>query len=201
MPTLNLSYRDDVFQVQRRLIELGFLKGFSPDGNWGPKSQQALIEFKKQAGLGGGGDWDGGDWDGGDWDSTTRRVLFSDQAVHAKAPAQSEETTRASCSGLDHLPVYPTLSAAIDRAAQSALREFPNGTADELWKAYKDHLTSALPDPRTLDASTRMAYERALTLFESEKMVACFPALAKLQQQRAAPPAQAPPWAGLQHAH
>jgi len=75
MPTLNLSYRNDALQIQRRLIELGFLKGFFPDGNWGQMSQQALIEFKKQAGLG----------SGGNWDSTTQRVLFSDQAVHAKA--------------------------------------------------------------------------------------------------------------------
>jgi DNA-binding helix-hairpin-helix protein with protein kinase domain len=72
---LNLSYRNDALQVQRRLIELGFLKGFFPDGNWGPMSQRALVEFKKQAGLG----------SGGNWDSITQRVLFSDQAVHAKA--------------------------------------------------------------------------------------------------------------------
>jgi peptidoglycan hydrolase-like protein with peptidoglycan-binding domain len=77
MPTLNLSYRNDVLQVQRRLIELGFLKGFFPDGNWGPMSQQALVEFKRQAGLG----------SGGNSDSTTQRVLFSDQAVQAR-PAQ-----------------------------------------------------------------------------------------------------------------
>ncbi len=75
MAILNLSYRNDALQVQRRLIELGFLKGFFPDGNWGPTSQQALVEFKKQAGLG----------SGANWDSTTQRVLFSDQAVHAKA--------------------------------------------------------------------------------------------------------------------
>ena len=54
MPSLNLSYRNDALQVQRRLIELGFLKGFFSDGNWGPTSQQALVEFKKQAGLGSG---------------------------------------------------------------------------------------------------------------------------------------------------
>jgi peptidoglycan hydrolase-like protein with peptidoglycan-binding domain len=77
MPNLNLSYRNDALQVQRRLIELGFLKGFFPDGNWGPISQRALVEFKKQAGLG----------SGGNWDSTTQRVLFSEQAVHA-SPGQ-----------------------------------------------------------------------------------------------------------------
>jgi DNA-binding helix-hairpin-helix protein with protein kinase domain len=72
--SLNLSYRNDAIQVQRRLVELGFLKGFFPDGNWGEVSQQALVEFKKQAGLGGGGKWD----------STTQRVLFSEQAAHAR---------------------------------------------------------------------------------------------------------------------
>jgi DNA-binding helix-hairpin-helix protein with protein kinase domain len=72
--SLNLSYRNDAIQAQRRLVELGFLKGFFPDGNWGEVSQQALVEFKKQAGLGGGGKWD----------STTQRVLFSEQAAHAR---------------------------------------------------------------------------------------------------------------------
>ena len=74
MPNLNLSYRNDGLQVQRRLVELGFLKEFVPDGNWGPRSQQALVEFRKQAGLG----------TGGNWDSTTQRVLFSEQAAHAR---------------------------------------------------------------------------------------------------------------------
>jgi hypothetical protein len=73
MPSLNLSYRNDALQVQRRLVELGLLKGFFPDGNWGPRSQQALVEFKKQAGLG----------SGGNWDSATQRVLFSEQAARA----------------------------------------------------------------------------------------------------------------------
>jgi DNA-binding helix-hairpin-helix protein with protein kinase domain len=74
MPSLNLFYRNDALQVQRRLVELGYLKGFFPDGNWGPKSQQALAEFSKQAGLG----------SGGNWDSTTQRALFSEQAAHAR---------------------------------------------------------------------------------------------------------------------
>jgi DNA-binding helix-hairpin-helix protein with protein kinase domain len=73
-PSLNLTHRKDALQVQRRLVELGFLKGFFPDGNWGPMSQQALVEFKKQAGLG----------SGGSWDSTTQRVLFSEQAARAR---------------------------------------------------------------------------------------------------------------------
>jgi DNA-binding helix-hairpin-helix protein with protein kinase domain len=72
---LNLSYRNDAIQVQRRLIELGFLPGFFPDGNWGPMSQRALVEFKKQAGLRGGDNLD----------SATQMLLFSDKAVHATA--------------------------------------------------------------------------------------------------------------------
>jgi hypothetical protein len=74
MPSLNLSYRNDALQVQRRLVELGFLKEFVPDGNWGPRSQQALVEFRKQAGLGSGGNWDSG----------TQHVLFSEQVVRAR---------------------------------------------------------------------------------------------------------------------
>jgi hypothetical protein len=74
MPTLSLSYRNDVIQIQRRLIELGFLPGgFFPEGNWGPISQQALLEFKKQSGLG----------SSNAWDSTTRSALFSGHATHA----------------------------------------------------------------------------------------------------------------------
>lgn len=74
MPVLSLSRRSDVIQIQQRLIELGFLPGgFFPEGNWGPMSQQALLEFKKQSGLG----------SSNTWDLTTRSALFSGQATHA----------------------------------------------------------------------------------------------------------------------
>jgi DNA-binding helix-hairpin-helix protein with protein kinase domain len=76
---LNLSYRNDALQVQHRLIELGFLTGFYPDGNWGPMSQRALVEFKKQAKLG-----------GDNWDRATQILLFSDKAVHATAVVRPE---------------------------------------------------------------------------------------------------------------
>jgi hypothetical protein len=78
MPTVGLSYyRNDVIQIQQRLIELGFLpESFFPEGNWGPMSQQALLEFKKQSGLG----------SSNTWDFTTRRALFSGQAKHALSP-------------------------------------------------------------------------------------------------------------------
>jgi hypothetical protein len=73
VPTLSLSYRNDVIQIQQRLIELGFLpEGFFPEGNWGPISQQALLEFKKQSELG-----------SNTWNFTTRSALFSGQATHA----------------------------------------------------------------------------------------------------------------------
>ena len=72
-PQLDLSYRDDAIQVQRRLAELGFLPGIFPDGSWGPKSQQALIEFKKQARMG----------ESGAWDAQTQSALFNDNAAHA----------------------------------------------------------------------------------------------------------------------
>jgi hypothetical protein len=41
------------------------------------------------------------------------------------------------------------------KAMQSALKEVPNGPADELWQAYKGHLTSELHDPGTLDDDAR----------------------------------------------
>ena len=68
----NLSQRDDAIQVQRRLIELGFLSE-SADGKWGPRSKHALLEYKGQSGL------DKNDL----WDSATERSLFSDNAQHA----------------------------------------------------------------------------------------------------------------------
>ena len=71
-PVRNLSQRDDVIQVQRRLMELGFLSG-SADGKWGPRSKHALLEFKEQSGL------DKTDL----WDAATERSLFSDSATHA----------------------------------------------------------------------------------------------------------------------
>lgn len=73
MAPLNLTYRNDAVMVQRRLVELGYLSGFSADGNWGTMSQQALVEFKKQAKLG----------ESGTWDARTQTALFSENAPHA----------------------------------------------------------------------------------------------------------------------
>jgi DNA-binding helix-hairpin-helix protein with protein kinase domain len=83
-PSLILSYRNDALQVQRRLVDLGFLKGYFPDGNWGPLSQQALVEFTKEAGLG----------SSGNWDSSTQRVLFSERAAHARQGLNGDNRRR-----------------------------------------------------------------------------------------------------------
>ena len=92
-------------------------------------------------------------------------------------PAQRAETAAPSC-GVDP-SIYPRLKASMEEAAQSALKEVPNGSADELWAVYSSHLKSELPDPRTLDAPTRMAYEHAFTsLGSNQQLLACFPALA-----------------------
>ena len=59
--------RDDAVQVQRRLIELGYLSG-NANGKWGPRSKRALLEYKENSGL------DKNDL----WDAATERSLFSD---------------------------------------------------------------------------------------------------------------------------
>jgi len=68
----------DVQQVQRRLVELGYLP-FLPDGVWGPHSIQALRAFRTTAGLG----------SGDEWDRKTEDILFATTAPKATAPTAS----------------------------------------------------------------------------------------------------------------
>jgi hypothetical protein len=56
-PSLNLSAAAEVYRVQQRLIELGYLLA-PADGVWGPRSIQALNAFRAKAGLRGGRQWD-----------------------------------------------------------------------------------------------------------------------------------------------
>jgi Putative peptidoglycan binding domain len=65
----------DIAQVQRRLIELGYLGG-SADGVWGSKSRAALRTFKSAHGL----------RPDEHWDDTVGRRLFSKNAVRASLP-------------------------------------------------------------------------------------------------------------------
>jgi hypothetical protein len=69
--TRNLSIAADAIQVQKRLIELGFLTG-AADGKWGAQSKLALLNFKQQAGL------DNND----SWDASIERRLFGPAAPH-----------------------------------------------------------------------------------------------------------------------
>lgn len=54
---LNIKVKSDATVVQRRLIELGYLKG-KADGAFGKGSRAALAKFRDDAGLGIDGDWD-----------------------------------------------------------------------------------------------------------------------------------------------
>jgi Putative peptidoglycan binding domain len=65
----------DVDQIQRRLIELGYLGGLA-DGVWGRKSQMAFRAFKAANGLSADDQWD----------DITRARLFSAKAVRAPLP-------------------------------------------------------------------------------------------------------------------
>jgi hypothetical protein len=74
----NLRTAGDAQQVQRRLIELGYLP-FLADGIWGPHSIQALRAFRMSAGLGGGDQWD----------RKTEDILFAATAPRATAPVSN----------------------------------------------------------------------------------------------------------------
>jgi peptidoglycan hydrolase-like protein with peptidoglycan-binding domain len=49
---------EDAARIQRRLIEAGFLQGVA-DGVWGPRSRNALRDFRIANGLGSDGAWNG----------------------------------------------------------------------------------------------------------------------------------------------
>jgi hypothetical protein len=49
---------EDAVRIQRRLIEAGFLQGVA-DGVWGPRSRNALRDFRLANGLGSNGAWNG----------------------------------------------------------------------------------------------------------------------------------------------
>jgi uncharacterized protein len=74
----NLRTAADVQEVQRRLVELGYLP-FLADGVWGPHSIQALRSFRMSAGLG----------SGDQWDRKTEDILFAVTAPRATAPVAS----------------------------------------------------------------------------------------------------------------
>ena len=65
---------DNALAVQERLIELGYLTG-TADGNFGKKSENAVIAFQKANGL----------EETGIADSITQYVMFSDEAIDKEA--------------------------------------------------------------------------------------------------------------------
>jgi peptidoglycan hydrolase-like protein with peptidoglycan-binding domain len=73
-PLLDLGEIADAKRVQRRLTELGFLVG-TANGTWGPRSRQALRDFRGAQGLG----------QSDTWDEKAQQALFSPAA--ARAPA------------------------------------------------------------------------------------------------------------------
>jgi len=71
---LDLREVEDVKRVQQRLIDLEFLFGVA-DGRWGPRSRQALQEFKAANGIGDTDTWD---------EATQERLLTAPDAKAAK---------------------------------------------------------------------------------------------------------------------
>jgi DNA-binding helix-hairpin-helix protein with protein kinase domain len=54
---LDTALSEDTRRIQQRLIDLGFLTG-TADGKWGPKSKQALADFRQTRQLGTDSTWD-----------------------------------------------------------------------------------------------------------------------------------------------
>jgi len=73
-PLFDLGQVEDAKRVQRRLTDLGFLSG-TANGTWGPRSRQALRDFRATRGLG----------NGDTWDEKAQQALFSPAA--ARVPA------------------------------------------------------------------------------------------------------------------
>ena len=77
-PLLDLGQLEDARFVQRRLTDLGFLVG-TANGTWGPRSRQALRDFRGAQGLG----------NSDTWDETVQQALFSPAAARARAFSQA----------------------------------------------------------------------------------------------------------------
>jgi len=73
-PLLDLDQIENAKRVQRRLIDLGFLF-VAADGNWGPRSQKALRDFRAAQGIG----------NSDTWDEKAQQGLFSATAARAHA--------------------------------------------------------------------------------------------------------------------
>lgn len=71
-PLLDLAIPSEAAQVQRRLAELGYY-AVAIDGAWGPRSRQALAEFRERNGLG----------PADQWDRRTQELLLSESAIGA----------------------------------------------------------------------------------------------------------------------
>jgi hypothetical protein len=72
---LDLGQIADAKRVQRRLTDLGFLVG-PANGTWGPRSRQALRDFRAARGLG----------NSDTWDEKAQQALFSPSAARARVP-------------------------------------------------------------------------------------------------------------------
>jgi peptidoglycan hydrolase-like protein with peptidoglycan-binding domain len=77
-PPLDVLRIEDAARVQQRLIELGFLSG-TANGIWGPRSRQALRDFRMAH----------GEADSDTWDEGAQQLLFSASAKQAAIIASS----------------------------------------------------------------------------------------------------------------
>ena len=134
---LDLLQMPDATKVQRRLVELGFL-GVPPNGIWGPRSRQALREFKFLNGL---------PRDDA-WDQQTYKQLFSLSAQKKSGAGQGIKTSNSTQENDTNYPPPPgTTLNPLNRgdaiSLQQRLAEFGffAGKSDGLWgQASRDAL-------------------------------------------------------------
>jgi hypothetical protein len=79
-PTHNVNRTEDVRAIQERLFELGYLLK-KPDGFWGPRSQQALHDFRLSAKL-----------VGDSWDRKVEIALFDPASPRAMPQLRRSRT-------------------------------------------------------------------------------------------------------------
>ena len=167
---LDLLDLQDATSVQKRLVELGFLS-VPPNGIWGPRSRQALRDFKHVNGLP----------PDDAWDSLTNKKLFSSNAEKKTAietgtkpagPIQSLDTNYSPPPGTTLNPL--NRADAINLQQRLAELGFFVGKSDGLWgltsrEALRKFRTAAgLPADDRWNSETEIALRNGLPGRENE---------------------------------
>ncbi len=110
--TLDLVRIEDATRVQQRLVELGFFVG-KPNGIWGPRSRQALREFKAAHAL----------VPDGHWNANIQARLFD---VNAQRKAERGGRSRQAASAHSSRNVHGDLGIRCCRVSAGARWGYPH---------------------------------------------------------------------------